>query len=101
MIWPARASSQRLSLCCADSHGDFANLSHTPALEVAKGEPRKPYEFGHKLGLLTTAREQFSLGALASHHRPFGRPHVGRLCLPGGNHDGAEDWRRDLRGPGL
>src|SRR5690606_7878922 len=27
--------------------------------------------FGHKVGIVTTAREQFVVGALALHHRPF------------------------------
>ena len=45
---------------------------HAPDTEcIAKGKLRKPYEFGHKVGLVTTAREQFVLGALALHHRPF------------------------------
>jgi len=45
---------------------------HAPDTEcIAKGKLRKPYEFGHKVGIVTTAREQFVIGALALHHRPF------------------------------
>jgi transposase, IS5 family len=45
---------------------------HAPDTEcIAKGKLRKPYEFGHKVGIVTTAQGQFVLGALALHHRPF------------------------------
>jgi IS5 family transposase len=45
---------------------------HAPDVEcIAKGKLRKPYEFGHKVGIVTTAKEQFVVGALALHHRPF------------------------------
>lgn len=45
---------------------------HAPDTEcIAKGKLRKPYEFGHKVGIVSTAQGQFVLGALALHHRPF------------------------------
>ena len=45
---------------------------HAPDTEcIAKGKLRKPYEFGHKVGIVTTAREQFVVGALTLHHRPY------------------------------
>lgn len=45
---------------------------HAPDTEcIAKGKLRKPYEFGHKVGIVSTAKGQFVLGALALHHRPF------------------------------
>ncbi len=45
---------------------------HAPDTEcIAKGKLRKPYEFGHKVGIVTTAKEQFVLGALTLHHRPY------------------------------
>lgn len=45
---------------------------HAPDTEcIAKGKLRKPYEFGHKVGIVTTAKEQFVLGALTLYHRPF------------------------------
>jgi IS5 family transposase len=45
---------------------------HAPDTEcIAKGKLRKPYEFGHKVGIVTTAKEQFVLGALTLFHRPF------------------------------
>lgn len=45
---------------------------HAPDTEcIAKGKLRKPYEFGHKVGVVTTARGQFVLGALTLYHRPF------------------------------
>lgn len=54
------------------SEADKIFSVHAPDTEcIAKGKLRKPYEFGHKVGLVTTAREQFVLGALALHHRPF------------------------------
>lgn len=54
------------------SDADKVYSVHAPDTEcIAKGKPRKPYEFGHKVGIVTTAREQFVVGALALHHRPF------------------------------
>lgn len=45
---------------------------HAPDTEcIAKGKLRKPYEFGHKVGIVSTAQGQFVVGALALHHRPF------------------------------
>jgi IS5 family transposase len=45
---------------------------HAPDTEcIAKGKLRKPFEFGHKVSLVTTAREQWVLGALALPGRPF------------------------------
>ena len=45
---------------------------HAPDTEcIAKGKLRKPYEFGHKVGIVTTAKEQFVIGALTLHHRPY------------------------------
>jgi len=45
---------------------------HAPETEcIAKGKLRKPFEFGHKVSLVTTAREQWVLGALALEQRPF------------------------------
>jgi IS5 family transposase len=45
---------------------------HAPETEcIAKGKLRKPFEFGHKVSLVTTAREQWLLGALALEGRPF------------------------------
>ena len=45
---------------------------HAPETEcIAKGKLRKPYEFGHKVGIVTTAKEQFVLGALTLYHRPY------------------------------
>jgi IS5 family transposase len=45
---------------------------HAPETQcIAKGKLRKPYEFGHKVGLVTTAKEQFVLGAVAFPKRPF------------------------------
>ena len=45
---------------------------HAPETEcIAKGKLRKPYEFGHKVGIVTTARNQFVLGALTLPHKPY------------------------------
>jgi IS5 family transposase len=45
---------------------------HAPETEcIAKGKLRKPYEFGHKVGLVTTAKNQFVLGALTLPHKPY------------------------------
>lgn len=45
---------------------------HAPETQcIAKGKLRKPFEFGHKVSLVTTAREQFVVGALALDERPF------------------------------
>jgi IS5 family transposase len=45
---------------------------HAPETEcIAKGKLRKPFEFGHKVSLVTTAREQWVVGALALEQRPF------------------------------
>jgi len=45
---------------------------HAPETQcIAKGKLRKPYEFGHKVGLVTTAKEQLVLGAVAFPKRPF------------------------------
>jgi len=45
---------------------------HAPETQcIAKGKLRKPYEFGHKVGLVTTAKGQFVVGAVAFPHRPF------------------------------
>jgi IS5 family transposase len=45
---------------------------HAPETQcIAKGKLRKPYEFGHKVGLVTTAQGQFVLGAVAFARRPF------------------------------
>jgi IS5 family transposase len=45
---------------------------HAPETQcIAKGKLRKPYEFGHKVGLVTTAKGQFVVGAVAFSHRPF------------------------------
>lgn len=45
---------------------------HAPETEcIAKGKLRKPFEFGHKVSVVTTAREQFVVGALALDGRPF------------------------------
>lgn len=45
---------------------------HAPDTEcIAKGKLRKPYEFGHKVSIVTTAKEQFVIGALTMHHKPY------------------------------
>jgi IS5 family transposase len=45
---------------------------HAPETQcIGKGKLRKPFEFGHKVSLVTTAREQFVVGALALDERPF------------------------------
>lgn len=45
---------------------------HAPETEcIAKGKLRKPYEFGHKVGIVTTAGHQFVLGALMLPHKPY------------------------------
>jgi len=45
---------------------------HAPETQcIAKGKLRKPYEFGHKVGLVTTAKGQFVVGAVAFSQRPF------------------------------
>jgi IS5 family transposase len=45
---------------------------HAPETQcIAKGKLRKPFEFGHKVSLVTTAREQFVIGAQALELRPF------------------------------
>lgn len=45
---------------------------HAPETEcIAKGKLRKPYEFGHKVGIVTTAKNQFVLGALTLPHKPY------------------------------
>jgi IS5 family transposase len=54
---------------------------HAPETEcIAKGKLRKPYEFGHKVGLVTTARNQFVLGALMLPHKPYDG-HTLAACL--------------------
>ncbi len=45
---------------------------HAPETQcIAKGKLRKPYEWGHKVGLVTTAKGQFVVGAVAFSQRPF------------------------------
>jgi IS5 family transposase len=45
---------------------------HAPETQcIAKGKLRKPFEFGHKVSLVTTAREQLVIGAQALEQRPF------------------------------
>lgn len=45
---------------------------HAPETQcIAKGKLRKPYEFGHKVGLVTTANTQFVVGSVAFPQRPF------------------------------
>lgn len=45
---------------------------HAPETQcIAKGKLRQPYEFGHKVGLVTTAKGQFVVGAVAFSRRPF------------------------------
>jgi len=45
---------------------------HAPETQcIAKGKLRKPYEWGNKVGLVTTAKRQFVVGAVAFSQRPF------------------------------
>ncbi len=54
---------------------------HAPDTQcIAKGKLRKPYEFGHKVGLVTSAKRQFVLGAVAFSQRPFDG-HTLSACL--------------------
>lgn len=53
-----------------DSHKVYS--VHAPETEcIAKGKLRKPYEFGHKVGIVTTAKNQFVVGALTLPHNPY------------------------------
>lgn len=70
--WRAALQLARRLLAQQRSEPDKIFSVHAPDTEcIAKGKLRKPYEFGHKVGVVTTARSQFVLGALALHHRPF------------------------------
>jgi transposase, IS5 family len=52
--------------------GDRIYSVHAPETQcIAKGKLRKPYEWGHKVGLVTTAQGQFVVGAVAFSQRPF------------------------------
>ena len=45
---------------------------HAPEVEcISKGKSRKPYEFGCKVSVVTTAKEQFVLSCLAEHGTPY------------------------------
>ena len=70
--WRAALKLARRLLTQERSEPDKLFSVHAPDTEcIAKGKLRKPYEFGHKVGIVTTARNQFVLDALALHHRPF------------------------------
>ena len=45
---------------------------HEPAVEcIAKGKAHKKYEFGNKVGIVTTSRDNWVVGALAFHGNPY------------------------------
>ena len=54
---------------------------HAPEVEcIAKGKAHKHYEFGNKVGFVTTSREGFVLGAQAFHGNPYDG-HTLKDCL--------------------
>lgn len=70
--WQSALRLARRLLTQSRSEPDKIFSVHAPDTEcIAKGKLRKPYEFGHKVGIVSTAQGQFVLGALALHHRPF------------------------------
>jgi len=45
---------------------------HAPEVEcIAKGKVHKRYEFGNKVGLVTTSRDNWIVGVQASHDDPY------------------------------
>ena len=54
---------------------------HAPEVEcIAKGKAHKRYEFGNKVGFITTSREGFILAAKAFHGNPYDG-HTLKACL--------------------
>jgi IS5 family transposase len=54
---------------------------HAPEIEcIAKGKAHKKYEFGVKVGLVTTSKESFVLGCKALHGNPYDG-HTLQSCL--------------------
>ncbi len=63
---------------------------HQPLVEcIAKGKPHKPYEFGCKVSLATTAKGNWVIGSLALHQNPWDGHTLGKTL------DQVERLKRD------
>ena len=70
--WPQSLALARRIFQQQRGEPDRIYSVHAPETQcIAKGKLRKPYEFGHKVGLVTTAKGQFVVGAVAFSQRPF------------------------------
>jgi len=65
------ALSERLLLQKREDHNKLYSI-HEPQVEcLAKGKPHKPYEFGCKVSVSTTARDNWVVGVMALSGNPY------------------------------
>jgi IS5 family transposase len=74
---------------------------HAPEVEcIAKGKAHKPYEFGVKVGVVSTSKESFVVGMRSLPGNPLRRTHAQGITATGAETDGDRS-ERSLCGPRL